>query len=101
VGDGVIAPPEEDGLVESEGDELPPPVPPLSPPPQAAKRPLARLSAKAKIKILLFITPLSPIAAIIMNRSLITIPHLLSFLKRCDRIGFDLGIIHSPKYFLD
>jgi hypothetical protein len=89
--DGDIDEPDGDAeeLGDSEGEALPPPAPPapppLSPPPQAANKPPTRLSTKAKLKIFFFITPLSPIAARILIRSLIKIPHLLTFLKRRDR----------------
>jgi len=75
---------EGDALGDSEGEVLaPPPVPPVPPPlSQAARAPPTKLSTKARLKIFFFITPLTPIAARMMSRSLIKIPHLLTFLKR-------------------
>ncbi len=56
--------------------------------PQAPKNP-ARLNSKAKPKIFVFITPLSPIAAIKQSRLLNTITYFadfLNFLKLCECI---------------
>jgi hypothetical protein len=56
-------------------------VPPPSPPPSQAPRIAARLNIKAKPKIFVFITPLSPIVARTIFRLLNTIPYLLLFLN--------------------
>jgi hypothetical protein len=55
------------------------PVPP--PPPSQAPSIAARLNIKAKPKIFVFITPLSPIVARTIFRLLNTIPYLLLFFK--------------------
>ena len=57
------------------------PPPPASPPPSQAPRIVARLKITAKPKILVFITPLSPIVARTIFRLLNTIPYLLLFLN--------------------
>jgi hypothetical protein len=57
------------------------PVPP--PPPSQAPRIAARLNIRAKPKIFVFITPLSPIMARTIFRLLNTIPYLLLFFKCC------------------
>jgi hypothetical protein len=51
------------------------------PPPSQAPRIVARLNIRAKPKIFVFITPLSPIVARTIFRLLNTIPYLLLFFK--------------------
>jgi hypothetical protein len=58
------------------------PVPP--PPPSQAPRIAARLNIRAKPKIFVFITPLSPIVARTIFRLFNTIPYLLLFFKFCE-----------------
>jgi len=60
---------------------VPAPAPAPSPPPLQAPRIVARLNIKAKPKIFVFITPLSPIVARTIFRLLNTIPYLLLFFK--------------------
>jgi hypothetical protein len=56
-------------------------VPAGSPPPSQAPRVVARLNMRAKPKIFVFITPLSPIKAILKIALLTTIAYLSIFLK--------------------
>lgn len=53
--------------------------PPPAPPPSQAPRIVARLNIRAKPKIFVFITPLSPIVARTIFRLFNTIPYLLLF----------------------
>jgi hypothetical protein len=57
--------------------------PPPSPPPSQAPSIAARLNIRAKPKIFVFITPLSPIVARKIFCLLNTIPYLLLFFKCC------------------
>jgi hypothetical protein len=57
------------------------PPPPPVPPPSQAPRIVARLNIRAKPKIFVFITPLSPIVARTIFHLLNTIPYLLLFFK--------------------
>jgi hypothetical protein len=53
-------------------------------------------STKAKLTIFFFITPLSPIAARMMIRSLIKIPHLFTFMIKVQALRLDFGAYLRP-----
>jgi hypothetical protein len=75
---GVLVAPESLGSPVAAGLLVAPP-PPDSPPPSHAPRNVARLKTRAKPKIFVFITPLSPIVAITNFRLMNKIPYLLLF----------------------